>query len=283
VAMYSAKAHGKNRLEIFEPAMQAAVYERLELANELRQAVDNKEFVVHYQPIIDIATERIVGTEALVRWNHPRDGLLHPGRFIQVAEDTGLILPIGDFVLDRACRQLRTWELRFPDSSLRMAVNLSPRQLKDPDLIAKVTAVLSSSGIDAGSLTLEITETALVEDSHATLTRLRELKALGIKLSIDDFGTGYSSLSYLRQFPVDGVKIAKPFVDHVAEGDDHSALARAIITLGDTLRLEVVAEGIEHEQQLRELRALGCKLGQGYLSSRPLEAEGLTRFLAGDG
>jgi len=282
VAMYSAKAHGKDRLEVFEPAMQAAVYERLELANELRKAVDNEEFVVHYQPIIDIATERIVGTEALVRWNHPRQGLLHPGWFIQVAEETGLILPIGDFVLDRACRQLRRWEQRFPDSSLRMAVNLSPRQLKDPQLIAKVRRVLASSGVDSARLTLEITETALVEDSHATLTRLRELKALGLKLSIDDFGTGYSSLSYLRQFPVDGVKIAKPFVDHIAEGDEHSALARAIINLGETLRLEVVAEGIEQEQQLRELRKLGCKLGQGYLSSRPLDARHMTKLLAGD-
>ena len=279
VAMYSAKAHGKDRLEVFEPAMQAAVYERLELANELRQAVDNDEFVVHYQPIIDIATERIVGTEALVRWNHPREGLLLPGWFIQVAEETGLILPIGDFVLDRACRQLWRWEQRFPASALRMAVNLSPRQLKDPDLIAKVRGVLASSGIDPERLTLEITETALVEDSHATLTRLRELKALGIRLSIDDFGTGYSSLSYLRQFPVDGVKIAKPFVDHVAEGDDHSALARAIITLGETLRLEVVAEGIEQQQQLDELRELGCKLGQGFLASRPVDALHLAALL----
>jgi diguanylate cyclase (GGDEF)-like protein/PAS domain S-box-containing protein len=282
VAMYSAKAHGKNRLEVFEPAMQAAVHERLELANELRQAVDNGEFVVHYQPIIDIATERIVATEALVRWNHPREGLMYPGWFIQVAEETGLILPIGEFVLDRACRQLKCWAERFPDASLRMAVNLSPRQLKDPQLVAKVHGVLESSGIEPASLTLEITETALVEDSHATLTRLRELKALGIKLSIDDFGTGYSSLSYLRQFPVDGVKIAKPFIDHIAEGDDHSAVARAIINLGETLRLEVVAEGIEREEQLSELRQLGCQLGQGYLSSRPVDALHLTKLMAAD-
>jgi diguanylate cyclase (GGDEF)-like protein/PAS domain S-box-containing protein len=279
VAMYSAKAHGKDRLEVFEAAMQAAVYERLELATELRQAVDNEEFVVYYQPIVDIVTERIVGTEALVRWNHPRQGLLLPARFINVAEETGLILPIGDVVLDQACRQLRSWDDRFPGSSLGMSVNLSPRQLKDPELPAKVRGALASSGINPAQLTLEITETALVEDSHATLARLRELKALGIRLSIDDFGTGYSSLSYLRQFPVDGVKIAKPFVDHVAEGDDQSALARAIITLGETLRLEVVAEGIEREQQMRELRELGCKLGQGYYSSRPVDAGHLTELL----
>ena len=161
-----------------------------------------------------------------------------------------------------------------------MAVNLSPRQLKDPDLLAKVRSVLQATGIPPERLTLEITETALVEDSHATLTRLRELKALGIRLSIDDFGTGYSSLSYLRQFPVDGVKIAKPFVDHVAEGDDNSALARAIITLGETLRLEVVAEGIEQERQLAELRQLGCKLGQGYLASRPVDARRFASLLA---
>jgi EAL domain-containing protein (putative c-di-GMP-specific phosphodiesterase class I) len=161
-----------------------------------------------------------------------------------------------------------------------MSVNLSPRQIKDPLLVERVSGALATSGIDPASLTLEITETALVEDSYTTLARLRELKALGIRLSIDDFGTGYSSLSYLRQFPVDGVKIAKPFVDHVADGEDHSALARAIITLGETLQLEVVAEGIEQEQQMRELKRLGCKLGQGFYSSRPVDAASLARLLA---
>ena len=279
VAMYSAKAHGKDRLEVFERAMQAAVYERVEMANQLRQAVEAGEFVVHYQPIVDIATERIVGTEALVRWDRPREGLLHPGWFIQVAEETGLILQIGDFVLAEACRQLRSWDEKLPGSRLRMAVNLSPRQIKDPQLITKVRLALASSGVDPDRLTLEITETALVENSHATLARLRELKALGIRLSIDDFGTGYSSLSYLRQFPVDGVKIAKPFVDHIAEGEDHSALARAIITIGETLRLEVVAEGIEQEEQMCELRKLGCQLGQGYYTSRPVDAARMTLLL----
>lgn len=280
VAMYSAKAHGKDRIEVFEPAMQTAVYERLELANELRRAVERREFVVFYQPIVEISTQRIVGTEALVRWDHPREGLKLPGWFIEVAEDTGLIVPIGDFVLYEACRQLREWTDRFADTPLRMAVNLSPRQIKDPLLVDKVREAQTSSGIDPARLTLEITETALVEDSYSTLARLRELKALGIRLSIDDFGTGYSSLSYLRQFPVDGVKIAKPFVDHVADGEDHSALARAIITIGETLELEVVAEGIEQEQQMRELRRLGCKLGQGYFSSRPVDATGLGELLA---
>jgi diguanylate cyclase (GGDEF)-like protein/PAS domain S-box-containing protein len=279
VAMYSAKADGKNRLEVFEPAMQAAVYERLELANELRQAVERDEFTVFYQPIVEISSQRIVSTEALVRWHHPRRGLLRPGWFIQVAEETGLIVPIGDFVLQQACRQLKRWEEEVGDNGLRMSVNLSPRQIKDPLLVEKVRAAIADSGIAAERLTLEITETVLVEDSYSTLARLRELKALGVKLSIDDFGTGYSSLSYLRQFPVDGVKIAKPFVDHVAEGEDHSALARAIITIGETLRLEVVAEGIEQEQQMAELRQLGCKLGQGYYSSRPVEAASFTELL----
>jgi diguanylate cyclase (GGDEF)-like protein/PAS domain S-box-containing protein len=279
VAMYAAKAHGKDRIEVFEPAMQTAVYERVEMASQLRQAVEAGEFIVHYQPIVDIATERIIGTEALVRWDRPHEGLLHPGWFIQVAEETGLIVQIGDFVLAEACRQLRSWDDRFPEAGLRMAVNLSPRQIKDPQLITKVRLALASSGVEPGRLTLEITETALVENSHATLTRLRELKALGIRLSIDDFGTGYSSLSYLRQFPVDGVKIAKPFVDHIAEGEDHSALARAIITIGETLGLEVVAEGIEQEEQMRELRDLGCRLGQGYYSSRPTDAARMTLLL----
>ena len=261
--------------------MQAAVYEQLELANELRQAVERDEFIVHYQPIVEIATQRIVGCEALVRWLHPRRGLLQPGSFIQIAEEKGLIVPIGDYVLAQACRQLAAWDVSLGLSEVRMAVNLSPRQLKDPLLVGKVREALAAASIAPDRLTLEITETALVEDSYATLARLRDLKGLGVRLSIDDFGTGYSSLSYLRQFPVDAVKIAKPFVDHIAEGDDHSALARAIITLGDTLRLEVVAEGIEQEEQMSELRSLGCKLGQGYYSSRPVEAAKLARLLRG--
>ncbi len=275
VAMYSAKAHGKDRFEVFEPAMQTAVHERLELANELRQAVQRTEFEVHYQPIVEISTEQIVGCEALVRWAHPRLGLLLPDSFIQVAEETGLIVPIGDHVLARACHQLEIWDQQLGTTCMRMAVNLSPRQLKDPQLVSKVREALAVAHVDPARLTLEITETALVEDSYATLARLRDLKSLGVQLSIDDFGTGYSSLSYLRQFPVDAVKIAKPFVDTIAEGDDNSALARAIIALGETLRLEVVAEGIEQKEQMLELRHLGCKLGQGFYSSRPVDAAGL--------
>jgi predicted signal transduction protein with EAL and GGDEF domain len=282
VAMYSAKAHGKNRLEVFEPQMQAAVYERLELANELHEAVERREFVVFYQPIVEIATELIVGCEALVRWAHPRRGLLQPDAFIQIAEETGLIVPIGDHVLTQACGQLAIWDEQLEASAMRMAVNLSPRQLKDPLVVSTVRQALERSGIDPDRLTLEITETALVEDSYATLARLRDLKALGVRLSIDDFGTGYSSLSYLRQFPVDAVKIAKPFVDHIADGDDHSALARAIITLGDTLRLEVVAEGIEQEAQMLALRSMGCQLGQGYYSSRPVEASRVRSLLSAE-
>lgn len=272
VAMYSAKQHGKDRFEVFEAAMQTAVLQRLELTNELRRAVDQREFVVFYQPIVNIRTQRIVGTEALVRWQHPREGLKLPDWFIHVAEETGLIIQIGDFVLETACRQLRAWQDELATPSLRMAVNLSPWQLKDPALVEKVRDTLASAGIEPELLTLEITETALVEEGHATLSKLRQLKALGVRLTIDDFGTGYSSLSYLRQFPVDGVKIAKPFIDHVAQGADDSALTRAIIKIGETLELEVIAEGIEEERQMRELRRLGCKLGQGFYSSRPLPA-----------
>jgi diguanylate cyclase (GGDEF)-like protein len=279
VAMYSAKANGKDRFQVFEPAMQTAVHERLELANELRQAIERDEFKVYYQPIVEISNEQIIGCEALVRWVHPRLGLLLPDSFIQLAEETGLIIPIGDHVLAQACRQLRLWRHRPGIGPMRMAVNLSPRQLKDPLLISKVREALRDAKVEPDLLTLEITEMALVEDTYATLARLRDLKSLGVRLSIDDFGTGYSSLSYLRQFPVDAVKIAKPFVDHIAEGDDNSALARAIIALGQTLRLEVVAEGIEHEEQMLELRHLGCEFGQGFYSSRPIDAARLTRLL----
>jgi diguanylate cyclase (GGDEF)-like protein/PAS domain S-box-containing protein len=279
VAMYSAKANGKDRFQVFEPAMQTAVHERLELANELRQAIERDEFKVYYQPIVEISNEQIIGCEALVRWVHPRLGLLLPDSFIQLAEETGLIIPIGDHVLAQACRQLRLWRHRPGIGPMRMAVNLSPRQLKDPLLISKVREALRDAKVEPDLLTLEITEMALVEDTYATLARLRDLKSLGVRLSIDDFGTGYSSLSYLRQFPVDAVKIAKPLVDHIAEGDDNSALARAIIALGQTLRLEVVAEGIEHEEQMLELRHLGCEFGQGFYSSRPIDAARLTRLL----
>jgi EAL domain-containing protein (putative c-di-GMP-specific phosphodiesterase class I) len=237
------------------------------------------EFIIYYQPIVEISTQRIVGTEALLRWEHPSEGLKSPDWFIPVAEETGLIIPIGDFVLRKACRQLRDWQMELGQPSLRMAVNLSPWQLKDPELVGKVADVLRETGIDPTRLTLEITETALVEESHAMLAKLRELKALGVRLSIDDFGTGYSSLSYLRQFPMDGVKIAKPFVDNIAQGADDSALARAIITLGETLELEIIAEGIEEEGQMRELRRLGCKLGQGFYSSCPLPAEQIRALL----
>ena len=279
VAMYSAKANGKDRVEVFEPAMQTAVLERLELANQLRRAVERGEFVVYYQPIVEILTERVIGTEALVRWQHPDAGIRPPGWFIHVAEETGLIIPIGDFVLAEACRQLASWQGELQQPALRMAVNLSPWQLRDPELVEKVRDTLAASGVDPALLTLEITETALVEESHAMMKRLRELKALGVRLAIDDFGTGYSSLSYLRQFPMDTVKIAKPFVDHVAEGADDSALARAIITIGETLDLEVVAEGIERESQMRQLRELGCQFGQGFYVSRPLPAEELVDVL----
>jgi diguanylate cyclase (GGDEF)-like protein/PAS domain S-box-containing protein len=279
VAMYSAKANGKDRVEVFEPAMQTAVLERLELANQLRRAVEHHEFVVYYQPIVEIRTERVIGTEALVRWRLSDGEIKPPGWFIHVAEETGLIIPIGDFVLGQACRQLRSWQDELEQPALCMAVNLSPWQLRDPDLVEKVRDTLATSGVDPSLLTLEITETALVEESHAMMTRLRELKALGVRLAIDDFGTGYSSLSYLRQFPMDAVKIAKPFVDHVAEGADDSALARAIITIGETLELAVIAEGIESEQQMRQLRELGCQFGQGFYISQPLPAEGLPDLL----
>jgi diguanylate cyclase (GGDEF)-like protein/PAS domain S-box-containing protein len=280
-AMYAAKAAGRGRYEVFQPAMHDRALEEFEVQGDLQQALARNEFVLFYQPIVDFGTGSIKGMEALIRWNHPTRGLLLPREFIRIAEETGLIVPIGAWVLREACRQTAEWRDEFPEAAdLRVSVNLSTRQLFEPDLVRHVREILHDTGLEPAALILEITEGSLMQDVVETVTKLRGLKALGVDLAIDDFGTGSSSLGYLRQFPIDTLKIDKSFVDDIATSTSEGpALVRAIVELAQTLNLETVAEGIEETDQLSELRAVGCSSGQGYLFARPMPSDAMEASL----
>jgi diguanylate cyclase (GGDEF)-like protein/PAS domain S-box-containing protein len=282
VAMYQAKTAGKGRHAEFDHAMHAAAVARLELAADLRFAVDRDELRLMYQPVVELANGAVVGAEALVRWERPKHGLVPPLSFIPLAEETGLIVPIGRWVLREACLQLARWRASLPGGeSLTMNVNVSGRQLDDPAFAADVRAVLDETKVPPSQITLEITESVLMQRADGALAALHSLKAIGVSLAIDDFGTGYSSLGYLQRFPVDVLKIDRAFVDGVARGGSTAALARTIVALGDALGLRAVAEGVEQEVQQTALAALGCRLGQGYLFARPLPpADFVKRFAA---
>jgi len=274
LAMYFAKARRKGHYAIYERSMHDHMMERLELEQDLRVAVDEGQFMVEYQPIVNLATGVVEAAEALVRWQHPTRGLIPPSHFVEMAEETGLILPIGRTVLREACERAREWRTRSLGArQLQMSVNVSARHFQDVSLVSDVQEALADSGLEPWALTLEITESVLMLRSGETLNKLRELKALGLNLAIDDFGTGYSSLGYLQQFPIDVLKIDRTFVDAVGMEDADPILARAIIALGRTLQIETVAEGIERPAQREGLRVLGCGLGQGFLFSRPLDAQ----------
>ena len=279
LAMYMAKADGKGRFKVFEPSMRAAVVRRHEMKSDLQLATTRGDFSVHYQPFHDLTTGRLVATEALVRWNCPERGMVYPDSFISLAEETGLIISIGRYVLQEACRQAAVWQDRFPDEPMSMSVNLSPVQFQQPGLVAMVADCLAASGLRPASLILEITEGVMLQDSEFTIGLLNDLRALGLRIAMDDFGTGYSSLSYLRRLPIDILKIAKPFVDGIGEDPGASAFAQAIVGLGRTLNMQMLAEGIEHPWQARELQALGCELGQGYYFARPMPAADMERIL----
>jgi predicted signal transduction protein with EAL and GGDEF domain len=279
-AMYQAKSLGKGRYAMFEPRMRDAAVERVELAALLRRALDRDELILHYQPIIDLRSGEVRGLEALVRWQQAERGLLMPGSFIDIAEETGLIVPIGRWVLREACRQVKAWQDRFPsDPPLSISVNLSARQFSDPRLVSDVAAAIRDSGIPATSLILEITESLLVREADGTISKLRAIRAMGVRLAIDDFGTGYSSLSYLQRFPLDVLKIDRAFIDAVGNAEG-SALVRSIVDIGRSLRLSTVAEGIERPEQPAQLLALQCDMGQGFLMNRPQEAGAIDAFLA---
>ena len=274
IAMYRAKANGRACFEVFKSSMRETVKGRLKMETELRRALDRDELRLHYQPQVDLRSARIVGLEALVRWEHPERGLVPPGSFIPIAEETGLILPIGRWVLETACRQASIWRA---DSEigidLVMAVNLSPRQFRHPRLVQDVGQVLAESGLDASGLEVEITEGTAMGDADATVKTLEHLKSIGIRLAIDDFGTGYSSLGYLKRFPIDVLKVDRSFVAGLPANRGDAAIVRAVVGLTRALGLKAVAEGVETPEQLAELRGLGCDQGQGYLFGRPTPTE----------
>jgi diguanylate cyclase (GGDEF)-like protein/PAS domain S-box-containing protein len=278
LAMYRAKADGKSRFAVYEPSMHERVLERLALKADLQRSVVAEEFEIHYQPIVALQAGAIVGVEALVRWQHPERGLVEPDEFVPLAEETGLILPLGRFVLHGACREVRRWR-SLGYGHLGISVNISAKQLASPTLPAEVAAALAESSLEPSALTLEITESMLL-DSQAVITRLEDLKRLGVQIAIDDFGTGYSSLNYLRRFPVDTLKIAKPFVDGIATSPEQERLASAIVRLGATLGLDTVAEGIEEPRQLERLRRLRCRYGQGFYFSPPVPPNQIDGLLA---
>jgi diguanylate cyclase (GGDEF)-like protein len=279
-AMYLAKASGKGGWRVFGPDIDAALLGIRSPVTELQRAIDDRGFVVHYQPVLDLQSGRIDGVEALVRWDHPERGLLAPSEFLQEAEDTGHILAIDRWILREACHQVRAWQKDLPGAEdLSVHVNVSARTLQHPGLADEIAEVLRSSGLAPGHLILEITETTLVLDPQAAAGELTQLKALGVRVALDDFGTGFSSLSHLLRFPIDTIKIDRSFVSAVGRDEQRSQLVQAMIDLGGTLGLRVVAEGIETPDQLDFLRTIGCEQGQGYLFAKPLGAPELERFL----
>jgi diguanylate cyclase (GGDEF)-like protein/PAS domain S-box-containing protein len=283
LAMYAAKRAGRNGYAVFDPTMTASVLEEAQLRADLERGLEHEEFVVLYQPVVDMQTQRLISVEALVRWQHPRDGLLGPHHFIAAAEANGLIVPLGRWVLREACAQLAQWRATAPDAAgLHVNVNLSARQFQYAGLVDDVSAALADAGVDPASLTLEITESMLMADIETAKATLHALRRLGVRLAIDDFGTGYSSLSYLKQLPVDVIKIDKTFVDEVHVDDDDVALVDAVAGLGQALKMQTVAEGIETGEQWDTLRRLGIDHGQGYLFGRPAAPGEIAGLLEGN-
>ncbi|HTY49623.1 MAG TPA: EAL domain-containing protein, partial [Steroidobacteraceae bacterium] len=278
-AMYRAKDSGRNNFQFFTPELNALMTERLEMETKLRRALERNQFCLHYQPRIDLATGRVVGAEALIRWNIPGEGLVLPGRFISLAEDTGLISPIGTWVLQEACAQNRAWQ----DAGLPptvVSVNVSARQFRTANFVRIVADTLAATGLAPGYLEIELTE-SVMHDAPQLVAMLGELKKLGVHIAIDDFGTGYSSLNSLKRFPVDRLKIDRSFVEHIATDSDDAAIVRTIIALGHNLGLKVLAEGVETIEQLGFLRRHGCEEVQGFYFNRPMSAEQFPEVLRG--
>ena len=277
VAMYRAKEQGRNAFQFYTAEMTASAHKRLSLEGAIRRALERDEFLLHYQPQVNLQSGNIIGLEALIRWQDPEAGLIQPAHFIPLAEETGLIDPIGEWVLGAACRQYKSWRLN--GTPLRMAVNLSARQFRQKNLVQQIAKALSTSGLKPNHLTLEITETVLMQNAEATTATLNELSAMGIELSIDDFGTGYSGLSYLKRFPIDSLKIDRTFVRDVITDPDDAAIVSAIIAMAHRLGIKVIAEGVETEEQMAYLRTRQCDAIQGYYFSRPVPADEFAKLL----
>jgi diguanylate cyclase (GGDEF)-like protein/PAS domain S-box-containing protein len=279
IAMYHAKNQGKNNVQFYAQSMNDATLERLNMENELHRAIERNEFLLYYQPKLDAKSREVVGIEALIRWKHPDKGMISPAEFIPLAEESGMIVRIGEWVLNAACRRNRAWRATgLP--SFNMSVNLSNRQFGHKDLIETVTRALKDVEMDPNHLELEITESTIMQNPEKSIATLRQFKEMGIRISIDDFGTGYSSLNYLRRIPFDSLKIDRSFVMNINTSQDDAAIVRAIIAMAHSLKLRVIAEGVEKEEQFAFLRELGCDEVQGYLFSKPLPAEEYIRFIA---
>jgi diguanylate cyclase (GGDEF)-like protein len=281
LAMYVAKAEGRDRQEFFRPQMHIAALERVDLEADLRRALTEDQFVLHYQPVVDLVSGSITGVEALVRWRHPTKGLLPPAAFVPVAEETGLIVPLGGLVLRQACKQLAAWHQEHPSQShLSVSVNISVKHLQQERLLSDVSSALEGSGLEPRYLIVEITESALMQDPEAAIALMDALKRRKVRLAVDDFGTGYSSLAYLGRLPVDILKIDRMFMKDVTESAAEGRLGHAIVKLGGSMSLHVVAEGIETAQQLQTLRKWGCPSGQGYLFAKPLDVTAMGHMLS---
>jgi len=280
-AMYRAKAQGKACYEVFDKGMHTHAVYLLQMENDLRRAIDREELRVYYQPIVSLDNGQLAGFEALIRWQHPERGFINPADFIPLAEDTGLIVPLGLWILKRACQQLCKWQWQSPaNRALFMSVNLSGKQVAEPELVGQIRDILEETHVDAKHLKLEITESAVMENAEMAARLLNRLKALGVQLSIDDFGTGYSSLSYLHRFPVNTLKIDRSFVGRIGEAAENIEIVRTVISLAENMGMEVVAEGVETLSQLTQLRKLKCQYGQGYLFSRPVDADSVTSWIS---
>ena len=280
-AMYRAKAQGKACYEVFDKGMHTHAVYLLQMENDLRRAIDREELRVYYQPIVSLDNGQLAGFEALIRWQHPVRGFINPADFIPLAEDTGLIVPLGLWILKRACQQLCQWQWQSPaNRSLFMSVNLSGKQVAEPELVGQIRDILEETHVEAKYLKLEITESAVMENAEMAARLLNRLKALGVQLSIDDFGTGYSSLSYLHRFPVNTLKIDRSFVGRIGEAAENIEIVRTVISLAENMGMEVVAEGVETLSQLAQLRKLKCQYGQGYLFSRPVDADSVSSWIS---
>jgi EAL domain-containing protein (putative c-di-GMP-specific phosphodiesterase class I) len=271
IAMYQAKSRGNGYYEIFDTKMHANILDRLQLEADMRAVLDHKELILFYQPIVDLETHRLIGFEALVRWNHPKRGLIYPLDFIPLAEENGMINVIGDWILREACRELRVLQDRYPvRPALSMSVNISCKQFCQNDLADRVADIIRETGIDAHNLALEITESMIMENVDMAVVTMNHFRDMGIQIHIDDFGTGYSSLSYLHRFPINALKIDRSFINKLSADGENKEVIMSIISLAKSLNFDVIAEGVERDHQLLKIQELSCQYGQGYLFSEPM-------------